>query len=198
MMSICIVQPADLVKTRMQLIGKQGGKKVSTSEVVKQIAKTEGIFGFYHGLSAALFRQATYTTGRMGCFNTLFDYHTRYYGSPIYPVRVAMGLIAGGVGAFIGTPADVALVRMTADGRLPPEKRRNYKNVFNALGRIIREEGFITLWSGATATITRAMVVNGVQLATYSQTMPEVTSVKSVTNKDPKGDAFKRLLNSIP
>jgi len=26
---------------------------------------------------------------------------------------------AGAVGAFIGTPADIALVRMTTDGRLP-------------------------------------------------------------------------------
>lgn len=26
---------------------------------------------------------------------------------------------AGAVGAFVGTPADVALVRMTTDGRLP-------------------------------------------------------------------------------
>jgi len=26
---------------------------------------------------------------------------------------------AGGIGALIGTPADIALVRMTTDGRLP-------------------------------------------------------------------------------
>ena len=30
---------------------------------------------------------------------------------------------------------------MTSDGRLPPEQRRNYKNVFDALIRISREEG---------------------------------------------------------
>lgn len=28
-------------------------------------------------------------------------------------------MIAGCVGAFVGTPAEVALIRMTADGRLP-------------------------------------------------------------------------------
>lgn len=31
-----------------------------------------------------------------------------------------MGGIAGSCGAFIGTPAEVALIRMTSDGRLPP------------------------------------------------------------------------------
>lgn len=28
-------------------------------------------------------------------------------------------MAAGSVGAFVGTPAEVALIRMTADGRLP-------------------------------------------------------------------------------
>jgi solute carrier family 25 oxoglutarate transporter 11 len=58
---------------------------------------------------------------------------------------------------------------MTADGRLPAAERRNYKNVFEALTRIIREEGLLTLWRGAIPTMGRAMVVNAAQLATYSQ-----------------------------
>ena len=47
---------------------------------------------------------------------------------------------------MVGTPAEISLIRMTADGRLPPEQRRGYKNVFNALFRITREEGVMTLW----------------------------------------------------
>lgn len=78
-------------------------------------------------------------------------------------------MVAGACGAFVGTPADVALVRMTADGRLPPEQRRNYSNVFNALARIAREEGVLTMWRGALPTMGRAMVVNAAQLASYSQ-----------------------------
>lgn len=76
---------------------------------------------------------------------------------------------AGIVGAFVGTPAEVALIRMTADGRLPPAERRNYKNVFDSLFRIVKEEGVFTLWRGAVPTMGRAMVVNAAQLATYSQ-----------------------------
>lgn len=78
-------------------------------------------------------------------------------------------MIAGGCGAFVGTPAEVALIRMTADGRLPMAERRNYKNVIDALARIVKEEGVTTLWRGAVATIGRAMVVNAAQLASYSQ-----------------------------
>lgn len=74
MMGICVVQPADLVKTRMQLSGPGG--KSSLFGVVGNILRNEGISGFYRGLSAALFRQATYTTGRLGCYNGLSDYYT--------------------------------------------------------------------------------------------------------------------------
>lgn len=82
---------------------------------------------------------------------------------------MAMGMAAGSAGSIIGTPAEVALIRMTADGRLPLAERRNYSGVFNALARITREEGLFTLWRGVMPTMGRAMVVNMAQLATYSQ-----------------------------
>lgn len=84
-------------------------------------------------------------------------------------MKMLLGVCAGAVGAFVGTPAEVTLIRMTADGRLPVDKRRNYKNVGDALVRIVREEGVLSLWRGATPTIGRAMVVNAAQLSSYSQ-----------------------------
>jgi solute carrier family 25 oxoglutarate transporter 11 len=79
------------------------------------------------------------------------------------------GIIAGGCGAVVGTPAEISLIRMTADGRLPVDQRRGYRNVFDALFRIMREEGLFTLWRGCTPTVLRAMVVNAAQLTTYAQ-----------------------------
>lgn len=42
----------------------------------------------------------------------------------------------------------------------PPESRRNYKHVFDAFGRIMREEGVKAMWSGAVPTMARAMSLN--------------------------------------
>uniref|UniRef100_A0A183U690 Mitochondrial 2-oxoglutarate/malate carrier protein n=1 Tax=Toxocara canis TaxID=6265 RepID=A0A183U690_TOXCA len=53
--------------------------------------------------------------------------------------------------------------------RLPVAQQRKYKNVIDALIRIIREEGPLTLWRGCGPTVLRAVVVNASQLATYSQ-----------------------------
>merc|ERR1712110_1025544 len=85
---------------------------------------------------------------------------------PNFAMKAALGMTAGGSAAFVGTPAEVALIRMTSDGSLPADKRRNYSSVFNAIARIYKEEGLTTLWRGATPTMARAMVVNAAQLAT--------------------------------
>ncbi|KAL2079416.1 hypothetical protein ACEWY4_025160 [Coilia grayii] len=166
------VQPLDLVKNRMQLSG-QGSKAreyKTSGHAVISILKNEGVSGIYTGLSAGLLRQATYTTTRLGIYTVLFESTTGSDGTPpSFLLKALIGMAAGASGAFVGTPAEVALIRMTADGRLPPEQRRGYSNVFNALVRISREEGITTLWRGCIPTMARAVVVNAAQLASYSQ-----------------------------
>ncbi|KAI2664055.1 Mitochondrial 2-oxoglutarate/malate carrier protein [Labeo rohita] len=159
------VQPLDLVKNRMQLSG-QGSKarEYRTSfHAVASILRNEGIRGIYTGLSAGLLRQATYTTTRLGIYTVLFERMSKADGTPPnFFMKALIGMTAGATGAFVGTPAEVALIRMTADGRLPPDQRRGYTNVFNALIRITREEGVTTLWRVRVC-------VCAPQLASYSQ-----------------------------
>lgn len=168
----CFVQPLDLVKNRMQLSGAGGGKKEykTSFHAIQAILRNEGIVAMYAGLSAGLLRQATYTTTRLGIYTYLFEKFSGPEGQPPgFLMKAVLGMAAGVVGAFVGTPAEVALIRMTADGRLPPAERRNYTSVVNALARITKEEGVVTLWRGAIPTMGRAMVVNAAQLASYSQ-----------------------------
>jgi len=169
MMATSIVQPVDLIKTRMQLSGEGKKSSVSTFSVAKNIIKQEGAKNLYKGLSAALFRQATYTTTRWGAYQTISDMLTVDDQPLPFLKKLFAGSMGGGIGAVVGTPAEVALIRMTSDGRLPVDQRRNYTNVFNALGRIIKEEGALTMWRGCQPTIIRAMVLNAAQLSVYSQ-----------------------------
>lgn len=83
--------------------------------------------------------------------------------------KIAAGLIAGGVGAAVGNPADVAMVRMQADGRLPTSQRRNYRGVIDAITRMSKQEGIGSLWRGSSLTVNRAMIVTASQLASYDQ-----------------------------
>jgi len=49
-----------------------------------------------------------------------------------------------------------------------PEDRRNYKNVGDAFVKIVKDEGVVALWRGCLPTVGRAMVINMVQLGSYS------------------------------
>lgn len=171
MAATLFVQPLDLVKNRMQLSGQGGGAKMykNSFHAISTILRNEGIVGIYTGLSAGLLRQASYTTTRLGVFNTLMDMASKDGRPPNFATKAVLGMTAGAVGAFVGTPAEISLIRMTSDGRLPPEQRRGYTSVFNALARIVREEGLFTLWRGCGPTVSRAVVVNAAQLASYSQ-----------------------------
>eukprot|EP01086_Lenisia_limosa_P009401 TRINITY_DN3279_c0_g1_i1.p1 TRINITY_DN3279_c0_g1~~TRINITY_DN3279_c0_g1_i1.p1 ORF type:complete len:305 (-),score=100.24 TRINITY_DN3279_c0_g1_i1:19-903(-) len=169
-LATCVVQPVDLIKTRMQLSGAGGGVQYKSAfDVIRRVSKSEGVMAFYNGLSAGVFRQATYTTARLGMYTFLLDKATDPEKPLPFYQKAGIGMFAGAFGACFGNPAEVCLIRMTADGRLPIDQRRNYKNVFDAIRRISKTEGVTTLWRGVIPTIQRAMILNAAQLATYSQ-----------------------------
>lgn len=145
-------------------------KKPGPVAVGAQILRTEGARGLFSGVSATMLRQTLYSTTRMGLYDILKTKWTQENGG-VLPLhrKIAAGLIAGGVGAAVGNPADVAMVRMQADGRLPLAERRNYRSVGDAIGRMARDEGVRSLWRGSSLTVNRAMIVTASQLATYDQ-----------------------------
>ena len=54
--------------------------------------------------------------------------HARVCAQPLpLSQKAGAGLVAGAIGALIGSPADLSLIRMQSDSTLPPERRRNYK-----------------------------------------------------------------------
>jgi solute carrier family 25 (mitochondrial oxoglutarate transporter), member 11 len=168
----CVVQPLDLIKTRLQISGQGGSAKeyTGTLDAFAKIVKREGFSNLYKGLSAALLRQATYTTTRLGTYTYLNDTYKTSTGKPAnLLVSMGLGVCAGIAGSFVGNPAEISLIRMTADGRLPLDQRRNYTSVVNAIVRIIKEEGLVTLWRGCVPAMGRAAVVNAAQLSSYSQ-----------------------------
>lgn len=54
----CCIQPVDMVKVRLQLVG-EGGAKASTSpiQVLRNVLKNEGVLALYKGLDAGIIRQ---------------------------------------------------------------------------------------------------------------------------------------------
>ncbi|KAI5063807.1 hypothetical protein GOP47_0020477 [Adiantum capillus-veneris] len=187
----CSTHPLDVIKVRVQLEGAGGAAlqlahasgRSSAIEMGLRLVQTEGMQGLFCGVSATILRQMLYSTTRMGVYHLLKQQllmqaqpainsatHALVQDAGLpFCKKVAAGLIAGGVGAIVGNPADVALVRMQADGLLPVEERRNYRGVVDALARMVKQEGLQSLWTGSYLTVQRAMVVTACQLAAYDQ-----------------------------
>ncbi|KAG2298606.1 hypothetical protein Bca4012_009853 [Brassica carinata] len=188
----CSTHPLDLIKVRMQLQGESASIQTNlrpalafqTSSAVhapspppprvgiltigSRIIRQEGTRALFSGVSATVLRQTLYSTTRMGLYDILKTKWTDPETKSIPLTRkLAAGFIAGGIGAAVGNPADVAMVRMQADGRLPLVDRRNYKSVLDAIAQMVRGEGVTSLWRGSSMTINRAMLVTASQLATY-------------------------------
>lgn len=205
MFATCCIQPVDMVKVRIQLLGEGGAKFVTTNpfNVASIVIRKEGVLALYKGLSAALLRQATYTTTRLGLFRTFSNLMKGKEEKPLtYFQKVVASVTAGALGALVGTPADVALVRMQADGTLPPKLRRNYKNVFDAIIRIFEKDGIRGTFRGTLPAMTRAMSLNCGMLATYDQTreiLMKYTNDERIINHTAKIlSGFFAALFSIP
>ncbi|VEU44517.1 unnamed protein product [Pseudo-nitzschia multistriata] len=160
----CCIHPIDLAKVRMQIFGQiNPGKPVpGFPTIIKNMIASDGVTSLYRGLDAAVGRQMVYGTARIGL-------HTKFSGmlveqnngQPIsFVQKAASGMASGAIAVSIGSPFDIALVRLQADGMAKPEDRRNYKNVFDALIRTAKEEGFGALYKGVLPNILRGMSMN--------------------------------------
>lgn len=59
--------PFDVFKVRMQI------QKTSLRQTIRDCLKEVGVRSFYIGWTASMLRQLTYSTARLGMYNTLYD-----------------------------------------------------------------------------------------------------------------------------
>ncbi|CAN0877264.1 Mitochondrial uncoupling protein 4 [Linum grandiflorum] len=130
----CSTHPLDLIKVRMQLQGEspsfafhpgtgtaisaihlRAPPSVGPVAVGMNILRSEGVAALFSGVSATVLRQTLYSTTRMGLYDVLKTKWTNpQTGNMPLVSKITAGLIAGGIGAAVGNPADVAMVRMQA------------------------------------------------------------------------------------
>jgi dicarboxylate transporter 10 len=192
----CCSHPLDLLKVRLQTASAApaaaatvppGGVASAAAAsatprqglvgLITTIIRTDGVLSLYNGLSASLLRQGTYSTVRFGCYEALKErrlealravakHPTRVKDLPMAE-SIAFSMLAGSIGGVAGNPADLVNVRMQNDRKLAPEARRNYKNVFDGLARIARQDGLLSLWNGVGPNVARAALMTTGQLASY-------------------------------
>ncbi len=169
-----VTHPIDLVKVRMQLAGAAGesalGPPPGLFGTAAAVVRRDGLLGLYSGISGSVLRQTTTIGARLGFYDAIKNAVVDDSGVLSFPQLIGCGLAAGALSAAMCNPAELVLVRMQADGRLPVAERRGYKHAGDALLRIARAEGVPALWRGTAPTVARAMVVTSAQMSFYDRT----------------------------
>ncbi|KZT22096.1 mitochondrial carrier [Neolentinus lepideus HHB14362 ss-1] len=152
-MAACCTHPLDLTKVRMQTLPQSlASKSPSTIAILRHSIAESGVRSLYTGLTASLLRQMSYSLVRLGSYEEI-KYALSSDGPPSTTKLLAAAALAGGLGGIAGNPADILLVRMTSDSIRPPEKRYGYRNAFEGLVRLVKDEGIPGLTRGLVPNV---------------------------------------------
>ena len=172
--------PLDLAKTRRQLAPRGAGASPAAAaggglRALPALVRAAGLSSLYSGASAALLRQATYGSLRLGGYEALVragsgsgsgaDAAASSAGRGI-ALKMGAGVVAGFCSALACAPCDVVKVRMQASAGGPPAYAGN---VLHALAAIARSDGVAGLYAGALPTALRAAVVAAAEIALYDE-----------------------------
>jgi solute carrier family 25 (mitochondrial dicarboxylate transporter), member 10 len=132
--------------------------------ITRNMIAKNGIKSLYDGLTAALLRQGTYSTVRFAFYEItkkwILNNNNKSNKKDVsFYQKILIAGLGGGIGSLFGSPCDLVTVRMQNDLKLDANKRRNYKNVFNALYRIAKYEGLLQLYTGFHMATIRGVLV---------------------------------------
>ncbi|XP_037973993.2 solute carrier family 25 member 35 isoform X3 [Plutella xylostella] len=148
--------PASVVKTRIQAaahpsiaVGRQHRYK-GTLDAFSTIYRTEGVRGYFAGLTATCSRLAVGSAAQLTTFSTskqALVSHGVCEHSP-FALAFAASAISGVVVALVICPFDVATVRLYNQGSEKTQGGLLYNGVIDCLRKIYRTEGLYGLYKG--------------------------------------------------
>ncbi|KAJ7899909.1 mitochondrial carrier domain-containing protein [Mycena leptocephala] len=159
-------QPQGLLNLTKVQLQASGDKRMIES--IKKMYRTAGVRGLFDGISRTWLCQMSCS---MCCF-WVYDESRKFLGmgkdTPVWKLAL-VGSMVGGIAGFVGNPGGIACVLSCLQGDLekPPEKWFNYKNCFDALFHMIREEGPSSLACSIGPNIFRVILMNASQLASF-------------------------------
>ena len=155
--------PADLVKTRLQMKGREGLLGYSSvSEGVKSVYERSGFRGFYRGVLTAATRQMLISSAR----TVFYTQGKAVLGDDLqkggFLRRFLNAGVSSGLAVLLCTPLDVCRVRLITD----PGSIR-YTGLANCLAKTGKEGVLHGLFRGSSSGVYQAVLVSTVELAAY-------------------------------
>lgn len=173
--SLIAVTPFESIKTQIIDDRKSGNPRMrGLVHGSKVIFQERGIRGFFQGLVPTTARQAANSATRFSSYTTLKQLAEGYVapGEKLGTASTfAIGGVAGLITVYVTQPLDTVKTRMQS-----LEASKNYKNSFVCAAKIFKDEGVLTLWSGAMPRLARLIMSGGIVFTMYEKTMEALDS----------------------
>ena len=168
--------PAEVVKTRMQLQGELAAASRPYRNVFHAfwtIGAQEGLRGLQRGLAAGILYQCAMNGSRLGFYGPLKE---AMLGDDVKPGtwafslrNICAGATSGAIGALLGSPFFLVKCRIQAFSPVHPGVgvQHGYTGLHDAFSSIVRTEGARGLLRGVSGGIPRVMAGSASQLASY-------------------------------
>ena len=149
----------------------------------KEIARTEGLRGFFKGAGTTVIRDAPYAGIYLGFYEgskTMLSSATapvgaeqNVSGGASALVNFCSGALAATLATTMTNPPDVVKTRL----QLEPEK---YKNAVQAVRLLLKEEGLASLWGGLGLRVSRKALSSALAWTVYEEAVRRAATLWSV------------------
>ncbi|KAK7112366.1 hypothetical protein V1264_011833 [Littorina saxatilis] len=156
--STLLLQPLDLVKTRLQM-SVNIGSNMGMMNVAISVVRQDTFFGLWHGVWPSLTRCAP----GVGIYFATLHYLRSNFGSsnPRALESLCMGMTARCIAGFLILPVTVIKTRYESG-------TFHYRGMANALALTYKNEGLRGLYSGLAPTLLRDVPFSGIYLMFYT------------------------------
>lgn len=188
--AVTFTNPIELIKTRMQLQGELMKRGTDVAKLYKNpfqafavIYRNEGIRGLQQGLVCGYYYQLGLNGCRIGLYEPSRNLITQYVTPKNYvengpqpqniPINVAAGFISGSAGAALASPFFLVKTRMQSYTKASVDavgQQTYYRNTWDGIRTIYKQEGFKGLYRGVDAAILRTGAGSSAQLPVYFYT----------------------------
>lgn len=168
--SLVAVTPSEAIKTgKIDDRQSPNPKYQDGTKGTIRLIKDLGFKGLYKGLVPVAMRQGANSAVRLGSYShikgILQDWSETPRDKPLSgPMTFLLGAFAGVITVYSTMPIDTVKTRMQGIGS-------EYKGTIDCFSRIVKEEGILTLWRGATPRLGRLILSGGIVFTIYESVM---------------------------
>jgi len=175
-MSACLAEtityPIDYIKTLLQINNKK-----TIKPIILQVYSNHS--QIYNGLKPSLIRHSIYTTSRINIYELMRNTTQKYTNKETTFVQTCvLAGFSGGISQLLASPFDLLKIQYITNPAL------NQNSMYQNINKIYIENGIRGLYRGVVPNVSRAMLVNVGEIATYDlskRKIKELTGIKEST-----------------